>query len=62
MAPLRQHYGNLDGNRIIMEVMYGGGRIPLSVVRPCGMDVTSSMALDMCESPYLTILYLLRIE
>ena len=34
----------------------------LSAVRPCGMRVPPSEALDMSESPHLTIGYLLRIE
>ena len=43
-----------------MEVMHGGGRTPLSTVRPCGMGVTPSKALDMYGSPHLTISYLLK--
>ena len=45
-----------------MEVMHGGGGISLSVIRPCKMDVTSSMALDMYRSLHLTIPYLQRGE
>ena len=62
MVALGQHRGDLDGHGIIMEVMYGGGGIPLSAVRPCGMDVTSSKALDMYGSLHLIIPYLLRDE
>ena len=50
--------GNLDVLRIIMRIMYGGNRTPLSAISSCGMYVTPSMALVMHESPYLTILYL----
>ena len=39
----------------------GGEETPLSAVRPCGMGVPPSGALDMSESPHLTIGYLLRI-
>ena len=41
----------------------GGGEEtgPLSAVRPCGMGVLPSGALDMSGSPHLTIGYLLRI-
>ena len=39
----------------------GGEETPLSAVRPCGMGVLPSGALDMSESPHLTIGYLLRI-
>ena len=39
----------------------GGEETPLSAVRPCGMGVPSSEALDMRRSPHLTIGYLLRI-
>ena len=42
--------------------MHGGGETLLSAVRPCGMGVTPRKALDMCGSPHLTILYLLRDE
>ena len=36
--------------------------IPLSTVRPCGMDVTPRKALDMYGSPHLIIPYLLKGE
>ena len=62
MVALSQHRGDFDGHGAIMEVMYGGGGIPLSAVRPCGMGITSRKALDMYESPHLTISYLLRGE
>ena len=39
-----------------------GEETPLSAVRPCGMEVPPSEALDMSGSPHLTIGYLLRIE
>ena len=39
----------------------GGEETPLSLVRPCGMGVPPSEALDMSGSPYLTIGYPLRI-
>ena len=38
-----------------------GEETPLNVVRPCGMGVLSSEALDMNGSPHLIIDYLLRI-
>ena len=62
MVALGQHRGNLDGHGAIMEVMHGGGGTPLSAVRPCGMGVIPRKALDIYESPHLTILYLLRGE
>ena len=62
MVALGQHRGDLDGHRAIMGVMYGGGGIPLSVVKPCEMGVTPRKALDMYKSPHLTIPYLLRGE
>ena len=40
----------------------GGEETPLSVIRPCGMGVPSSEALDMSGSSHLTIGYLLRIR
>ena len=39
----------------------GGEETLLSVVRPCGMGVPPSEALDMSGSPHLTISYLLRL-
>ena len=39
----------------------GGKETPLSAVRPCRMGIPSSKALDMNESPHLTIGYLLKI-
>ena len=45
-----------------MSVMHGGGGIPLTAVRPCGMGVTPRKALDMYGSRHLTIPYLLRGE
>ena len=62
MVALGQHPGNLDGHEAIVEIMYGGSGTPLSAVRPCGMDVIPKKALDMHESPHLTIPYLLRDE
>ena len=59
---LRQHYGDLDGHRTIVEVIHGGGETLLSAVRLYGMDVTPRKSLDMYGSPHLTILYLLRGE
>ena len=40
----------------------GGEEILLSAIRPCGMGVPSSEALDISRSPHLTIGYLLRIR
>ena len=62
MVALGQHRGDLDGHGAIMEVMHGGGGIPLSVVRACRMGVTPRKALDMYRSPHLIILYLPRDE
>ena len=62
MVALGQHRGDLDGHEAIMGVMHGGGGIPLSAVRPCGMSVTPRKALDIYKSPHLTISYLLRGE
>ena len=45
-----------------MEYMHSSRSIVLSAVRICGMDITHDMALNMCESPHLTIPYLLRDE
>ena len=49
----------------ILKVAIGvllGKRIRLSAVRSCGMDITPSMALDMCGNLHRTIPYLLRGE
>ena len=45
-----------------MEVIHNGNKIPLSVLRPCRMDITPSMALNMYGSPHLIIPYPLRNE
>ena len=45
-----------------MEIMHGGGKISLSINRLCAMDVTLSVALEMCENPYQIISYLLNGE
>ena len=62
MVALREHRHDLGDHGAIMGVLNGGGKTPLSAVRPCGMDVTPKKALDMYGSPLLTILYLLRGE
>ena len=62
MVALDQHRGDLNGHGAIIGVMHGGGGTSLSTVRPCGMGVTPRKALDMYESPHLTISYLLRGE
>ena len=59
---LDQHCGDLEGHGAIIGIMHGGGRTPLSAVRPYGMGVTPRKALDIYRSPYLTIPYLLRDE
>ena len=43
------------------EVTGGGEETPVSAVRPYGMGIPPSEALDMSGSPHLTIGYLLRI-
>ena len=45
-----------------MEVMCSDGGTPLSKNMACGINVTPSMALNMCESLYLIVLYLLKRE
>ena len=55
MVALGQHHGDLDGHGAIMEVMHGGVGTLLSAVRLFEMDVTFRKALDMYESPHLTI-------
>ena len=44
------------------RVTGGGKETPLSAVRPCGMGVPPSEALDMSGSLHLIIGYLLKIE
>ena len=48
-----------EGQRVTMGVMNGDEDTPLSEIRPCGMEVPSSKALDISRSPYLIIGYLL---
>ena len=42
-----------------MEIMYDGGETLLSMIRPCGMDIIPSLALDMYRSLHQIISYLL---
>ena len=62
MVALGQYRGGLDGHGAIMEVIHDGGGTPLSTVRPYGMGVIPSKALDMYGSPHLMIPYLLKGE
>ena len=62
MVALRGHCGDLGGLGVTMRVKHGSGESSLSAVRPCGMGVTPSMALDISGSPHLTIPHLLRGE
>ena len=57
---LCQHYDDLGGHGITIEIKYGGTL--LSAVRRYGMGVIPNMALDMCRSLHLIILYLLKNE
>ena len=41
---------------------YGRGGTTLSTARPCVMDVTPNLALNMYGSPHLIISYLLKGE
>ena len=36
-----------------MEIMHGGKRTSLTVIRLCEMDITSNIALEMCESLHM---------
>ena len=54
-------YSDTMVTRLGQGVTGGGEETPLSAVRPCGMGVPQSEALDMSGSPHLTIGYLLRI-
>ena len=49
------HCDDLGGHGVTMEVIDGSRGTPQSVVRSCRMDVTSSLALDMCENLHLII-------
>ena len=62
VVALCQQCGDLDGHGAIVGVIHGGGETSLCAVRPCGMGVIPRKALDMYESPHLTIPYLLRGE
>ena len=51
-----------ERQRATIVVINGGKETLLSAVRPCGMEVPSSRALNMSKSLYLTINYLPRGE
>ena len=55
-------YSDLSGYGITMEIKGGGRKTILHVVRLCRMDVPSSGSLNMNESLYLIIGYLLKHE
>ena len=38
-----------------MEVKYGGGWIPLTAIKLCGMGVKPNVALDICRNPHCTV-------
>ena len=38
VVALCQYRGDLNGHGTIVKIIYGGSEIPLSVVKPCGMD------------------------
>ena len=46
----------------IIKIINGGEEISLSIVRPHRMEVPQSRALDICESLYLIVCYLLSNE
>ena len=50
-----------EGQEATTGVTGGNEEKTLSVVRPCGMEVPPSEALDKSGSPHLTIDYLLRV-
>ena len=52
MESPQQYHGDLGGYGVIMEIMYGGEGTPPSVVRPCEMDITFGLALNMCGSSH----------
>ena len=60
MVSLLRHYGELEGLKNYHGVTGGGEDTSLSLVRLCKMRVPSNMALDMSQSPHLTINYLLK--
>ena len=47
---------------VAIEVIYGGRLKLLNAIRLCWMDVTPSLALNMCGSLHQTISHLLRSE
>ena len=47
---------------VAIRIMHGNDGILLSIVRPYEMDITPSLALEMCKSLHLIITYLLKGE
>ena len=62
MVSSSQHVGALRGQGAIEEVTSSSEETPLNAVRLCKMGIPPNKALDMSESPHLTIGYLLTYE
>ena len=62
MVFFHSHCANLSEHKVTIGVIYGSKGTPLSVIRPCRMDVIFNVALDMRGSPHQTIFYLLKGE
>ena len=54
------HCGDLHSHGVTIGIIHGRKKTPLNAIRPCEMDITSNMALDMYGSLDLIIPYLLR--
>ena len=62
MVFLLRHHSNSEGPRGHHASHGDGEEILLSVVRPCGMGVPPTKALNTSGSPHLTIGYLLKVK
>ena len=62
MVFLCWHGCNPSGQKATIEVMDVDKEIQLSVIRLCGLKILLYGTLDMNESPYLIIGYLLKDE
>ena len=56
------YYSDFGGQRATIGITGGSEKIPLSIIKSCGMEIPPSGTLDMNGSLHLIINYLLRCE
>ena len=62
MVSSLQYCGDQKDQRVTTRISGGGEETLLSEIKPCGMEIPPSEALDTSKSRHLTMGYLLRDE